>query len=472
MNFSPRIRGRFLISERLSAVITIYLSSFNTISFRRSSYVILWDFYVCKLIFNAKNKKVILNFTNIKLTGIKEEIKISEFKYFLPDEKIAQYPLANRDSSKLLVYKNGNIDVDFFNGIDNYIPENSLIIFNNTKVIPARLIFHKETGARIEIFCLEPFSDSKDYQLEFHKIKKSRWKCFVGNASKWKSGKVKSVFLYEGKEGMLTAEVTDKILDEYVIEFCWTPEKLSFGEIIELSGKIPLPPYIRRETEESDKENYQTVYAKIEGSVAAPTAGLHFTDSIFEKLKSKNCTFDYLTLNVGAGTFKPVKAEFAGEHKMHNESFCVSESLIKNILEYQKRNIIAVGTTTLRTLESLYWYGVKLLKNEKEIFMIEQWYPYENEQVSLEESFRVVLNKMKKENNKILCGNTELMIVPGYKFSTADIIITNFHLPGSTLLLLIAAFIGSDWKKVYDYALKNDFRFLSYGDSSILFKKD
>lgn len=430
-------------------------------------------FYVYKLIFNAKNKKVILCFNNyvFRVTD-KGKIKISEYKYTLPDEKIAQYPLSNRDDSKLLVYKGGKIEESCFKNIDKYIPESSLIIFNNTRVIPARLFFHKDTGAKIEIFCLEPYSDSRDYELEFHRKEKSAWKCFVGNASKWKSGRVKNAFVHEGIEAEVTAEVKEKILDEYVIEFCWTPAELTFGELIEYSGKIPLPPYIRRETEESDKEKYQTVYAKVDGSVAAPTAGLHFTESVFEKLKEKNCVTDYLTLNVGAGTFKPVKAEFAEGHRMHNELFCISKSLIENILRFKGRKIIAVGTTTLRTLESLYWYGVKLLKKEGGNFFIEQWYPYENENVRKEESLQAVLDYMEKNNYETIYGNTELMIVPGYKFSIADIIITNFHLPGSTLLLLIAAFTGEDWKKAYEYALNNNFRFLSYGDSSILFKKD
>lgn len=400
------------------------------------------------------------------------KIKISEFKYILPDEKIAQYPLKNRDDSKLLAYKNGDIEESVFKSIDEYIPGDSLIIFNNTKVIPARLFFHKDSGAKIEIFCLEPFSIVKDYQLEFHKKEKSVWKCFVGNASKWKTGKVKNIFEHHNEKIEITAEVINKIADEYVIEFCWTPETLTFGEVIEMLGKIPLPPYIKRDTEESDKDKYQTVYAKVDGSVAAPTAGLHFTDAVFEKLKLKKCKTDYLTLNVGAGTFKPVKAEFAGGHKMHNESFCVSETLLENILEFKNKKIIAVGTTTLRTLESIYWFGVKLLKKETENFLIEQWYPYKNEMYPVEDSLNAVLSFMNKNNLTELYGNTELMIVPGYKFSIADIIITNFHLPGSTLLLLIAAFIGEDWKRVYDYALENDFRFLSYGDSSILFKKE
>lgn len=400
-----------------------------------------------------------------------KSIKISDYLYNLPDEKIAQFPLEERDSSKLLIYKSGNIEETIFKKIDEYIPTNSLFIFNNTKVIPARLFFHKDTGAKIEIFCLEPVSGTTDYQVEFHRKGKSEWKCFVGNASKWKSGKVKSKFIFDKKEFEISAEVKDKISDEYIIEFTWDNTDVTFGEIIESSGKVPLPPYIRRESEPSDKDKYQTVYAEVDGSVAAPTAGLHFTGDVFKKLKMKNCGIDYLTLNVGAGTFKPVKSKMIGEHKMHGELFCVSDDLLKNILKYMNRRITAVGTTSLRTLESVYWYGVKLKKNIESEFYIEQWYPYENGEIPLEDSINEVLNYMAKNNLKNIYGNTELMVVPGYNFKIVDLLITNFHLPGSTLLLLVAAFIGDDWKKVYDYALSNNFRFLSYGDSSLLIRK-
>jgi S-adenosylmethionine:tRNA ribosyltransferase-isomerase len=400
-----------------------------------------------------------------------KNIKISDYVYPLPDEKIAQYPLTERDSSKLLVYKKGEIEDTLFGKITDYIPGDSLIIFNNTKVIPARLFFYKDTGAKIEIFCLEPESVNFDYQIEFHKKEKSVWKCFVGNASKWKYGKIKASFEYQNCKYEISAETISKNSDEYLIEFNWNPPDITFGEVIESLGKIPLPPYIRRESEDSDKDKYQTVYARVEGSVAAPTAGLHFTDKEFGKLTKKNCIIDYLTLNVGAGTFKPVKSETIGGHKMHEELFCVTEVLLKNILKHKKKKITAVGTTTLRTLESVYWYGVKLLKNESGEFKIEQWYPYENEGVSLEDSVNVVLNYMKKNNLKQIFGKTELMIIPGYTFKVADLLITNFHLPGSTLLLLIAAFIGEDWKKIYEYALNNNFRFLSYGDSSILIRE-
>lgn len=399
-----------------------------------------------------------------------KNIKISDYLYHLPDDRIAQYPLEERDSSKLIIYNNARIEETKFNKISQYIPDDSLIIFNNTKVIPARLFFYKDTGAKIEIFCLEPSSDVTDYQIEFHKKEKSIWKCFVGNASKWKSGKVTTVFKHENINYEISAEVINKETDEYLIEFKWTPEDLTFGEIIESLGKVPLPPYIRRESEETDKSQYQTVFAKIEGSVAAPTAGLHFTDKELNKLKEKNCKLDFLTLNVGAGTFKPVKSETIGEHKMHEELFFITDKLLQDILKYKNKKITAVGTTTLRTIESVYWYGVKLLKNDSDEFKIGQWFPYENENISLEDSLNAVLNFMKKNNLNKIYGKTELMIVPGYKFNIADILVTNFHLPGSTLLLLIAAFVGKDWKKIYDYALNNSFRFLSYGDSSLLFK--
>lgn len=396
-------------------------------------------------------------------------IKIADYLYNLPDDRIAQYPLSERDSSNLLIYNKTKIEESRFNKIDEYIPPDSLIVFNNTKVIPARLFFYKSSGAKIEIFCLEPFSDITDYQIEFHKKGKSEWKCFVGNASKWKSGKVKSIYRYNDKEYEITAEVKNHISDEYIIEFNWD-NYIMFGEILEALGKTPLPPYIRRESEDSDKNKYQTVYAEVDGSVAAPTAGLHFTEDVFKKLKLKNCEFDYLTLNVGAGTFKPVKSKTIGGHKMHSELFCVSVALLKNILKYKDKKIIAVGTTTLRTLESVYWFGVKLFKNKLSDFFIEQWYPYENEEIPFEDSINEVLSHMDKNNLSHIYGNTELMVIPGYKFKIVDLLVTNFHLPGSTLLLLIAAFIGDDWKKVYEYALKNDFRFLSYGDSSLLIR--
>ena len=399
-----------------------------------------------------------------------KNIKISDYLYHLPDGKIEQYPLVERDSSKLLVYKNGEIENNKFENITDYVPDDSLIIFNNTKVIPARLFFLKDSGAKIEIFCLEPSSDTTDYQVEFHKKGKSEWKCFIRNASKWKSGKVTAKFNYQDREYEISAEVKSKDTDEYLIGFNWEPADITFGEVIESLGKIPLPPYIRRESEESDKVKYQTVYARVEGSVAAPTAGLHFTQKEFDKLEQKKCKIDFLTLNVGAGTFKPVKSETIGGHKMHGELFCVNDDLLKNILEYKSRKITAVGTTSLRTLESVYWFGVKLLKDETCEFKIEQWYPYENDGVSFENSIDAVLNFMHKKKLKQIYGKTELMIIPGYKFNVVDLLVTNFHLPGSTLLLLIAAFIGEDWKVVYEYALNNDFRFLSYGDSSILIK--
>ena len=400
-----------------------------------------------------------------------KDIKISDYKYKLPDEKIAQYPLMVRDDSKLLVYKDSEIAESKFNAVDNFLPENSLMVFNNTKVIPARIYFYKDTGAKIEIFCLEPVSVSKDYQLEFNKTENSVWKCFVGNASKWKQGKIHHIYKINGSEINISAEIIGKEEDEFIIRFEWDQKDLTFGELIENQGIIPLPPYIRRDTEEADKKNYQTIYADVIGSVAAPTAGLHFTENVFQKLKEKNIEKNYLTLNVGAGTFKPVKSETTGGHIMHNEMFSFDKKLLKNILLY-KKNIISVGTTSLRTLESIYWIGVKILNKEINPLKIEQWYPYRNKSYSINDSINAVIKYFDKANLQTIYANTELMIVPGYDFKVTDILITNFHLPGSTLLTLVSAFIGDDWKKVYDYALKNNFRFLSYGDSSILFKKE
>lgn len=399
-----------------------------------------------------------------------KEIKISDYLYDLPDEKIAQFPLGERDLSKLLIYKNGKINETVFSEITNNIDSDSLIILNNTKVIPARLFFYKDTGAKIEIFCLEPVSNTNDYNAEFLKKGKAVWKCFVGNASKWKTGSIKNKFIINNLEFEITANILNRISDEYYIEFNWSDE-ITFGEVLEALGNTPLPPYIRRDSQILDKEKYQTVYAEVDGSVAAPTAGLHFTENVFDKLKQKKCKIDYLTLNVGAGTFKPVKSKTIGEHNMHSEFFCVSYDLLKNILHFRHDKIIAVGTTSMRALESVYWFGVKLLTSKSNEFSINQWYPYHiDENISYENSLNAVIEYMDKMRIKLLHGNTELMIVPGYKFRIADYLITNFHLPGSTLLLLIAAFIGEDWKKVYNYALENNFRFLSYGDSSLLIR--
>lgn len=404
-----------------------------------------------------------------------KNITISEYDYSLPPERIAQFPLAERDKSKLLYYKNGNIKEEVFENIADFLPEKCLLIFNETKVIQARLIFQKETGARIEIFCLEPVEPSSEIQLAFQQRSYSVWKCFIGNSKRWKKGQLQKSFEFNNKKCLLTAERKEQEQSVSLVEFKWEPADLTFSEILELSGLVPLPPYLNRKAVESDKFRYQTVYAKNNGSVAAPTAGFHFTDKVFKKLISKNIQFDKLTLHVGAGTFKPVIAETIQQHEMHYEKMLVKKSTIKKLLENNEKKIISVGTTTTRTLESLYWFGIKLIVENSPLveFTIRQWDPYlekYNKHISTRDSLLAVLNYMNNSGIEILTGFTQLMIVPGYDFKIIDGIITNFHQPKSTLLLLIAAFIGDDWKKAYDFALANNFRFLSYGDSCLFLK--
>jgi len=405
-----------------------------------------------------------------------KNITISEYDYYLPPERIAQFPLAERDKSKLLYYKNGKIKEDIFENIADLLPEENLLIFNETKVIQARLIFQKETGAKIEIFCLEPVEPEKEIQLAFQQRSYSVWKSFIGNSKRWKKGQLQKSFEFNNKKYILTAERKEKEQSVSLVEFKWEPADLTFSKVLELSGLVPLPPYLNRDAVDSDKFRYQTVYAKNNGSVAAPTAGFHFTDKVFKKLKNKNIRFDKLTLHVGAGTFKPVIAETIQQHEMHYEKMLVKKSTIKKLLENNKNNIISVGTTTTRTLESLYWFGVKLIVENSLLveFNIRQWDPYlekYNKHISTRDSLLAVLNYMNNSDIEILTGSTQLMIVPCYDFKIINGIITNFHQPKSTLLLLIAAFIGNDWRTAYDFALGNDFRFLSYGDSCLFLKQ-
>lgn len=400
-----------------------------------------------------------------------KNISIKEFTYNLPDEKIAKYPLQKRDSSKLLILKNEEISETKFENIDHLLKSESLIIFNNTKVIQARLNFKKETGARIEVFCLEPHIPA-DYEQSFQAVNKVQWKCIIGNARKWKKDKIIAKFNLLDKEYQIQAEKIQSLSDAWIIEFTWNGS-LSFSEIIENTGQTPIPPYLNRKAEESDKTRYQTIYSKHKGSVAAPTAGLHFTEEIITKFKQKNIKISELSLHVGAGTFKPVKAETIGEHEMHTEFFIINKQVIEDILKF-KGKTTAVGTTSVRTLESIYWLGVKLLSgkySEKEIYKITQWEAYELENtISLESALNAILEDLENKNLDFLEASTQIMIVPGYEFKIVNQLITNFHQPQSTLLLLISAFIGEDWKKVYQFALQNNFRFLSYGDSS-LFEK-
>lgn len=397
-----------------------------------------------------------------------KNISIKEYDYNLPDERIAKYPLAQRDQSKLLVFKNKQIEESQFSHLKDYLPNNTLLVFNNTKVIQARLLFTKETGAQIEIFCLEPKVPS-DYAQVFLQNQTCIWLCMIGNLKKWKNGKLSLVV----HNSQLTAEHLESFGDTHLIRFEWDNPDLSFAEILETCGELPIPPYLNRKTETSDNQSYQTVYSKIKGSVAAPTAGLHFTKEVFESLSQKNIIFEELTLHVGAGTFKPVKTETINEHVMHTECITIKKSTVENVLN-NIGNIIAVGTTSVRTLESLYYLGVIISRNPQipiQDLSVTQWIPYtpENNNISVAESLHSILRYFEQHNLNSLTTHTQIMIVPGYQFKIVKGIITNFHQPKSTLLLLISACVGGKWKDIYEYALSHDFRFLSYGDSSLLF---
>ena len=427
-----------------------------------------------------------------------QNISIEDYNYPLPDERIAKYPLNERDASKLLVLKNGEISSSHFKNISEFLPKDSLLIFNETKVVRARLQFTKESGAAIEIFCLEPITGNGDYQLAFSSSSPSEWRCLVGNSRRWKNDKLamdvdvrlqdhKTTRLQEangqqpiangqqpianGQKATLYAERLEKNDNYSVVRFSWEPEELSFAEILEAAGEIPLPPYLHREAEASDRERYQTVFAKHEGSVAAPTAGLHFTNELIDKLKNDGVAFEEVTLHVGAGTFRPVSSEKIGEHEMHSETIAVRKSCIENLIKNINKTIIPVGTTSMRTLESLYWMGVMLIEEglEERNIHLNQWFPYKERESlpSAEESLSAILKYMGTYHMDVFHASTALMIAPSCKINIAKALITNFHQPKSTLLLLVSALIGNKWKDVYQYALDNDFRFLSYGDSCL-----
>lgn len=405
-----------------------------------------------------------------------DQIAIRDYTYELPAERIAAWPLPERDASKLLIYKESSISETVFKNISNYLPQGSLLIFNNTRVIEARLLFQKESGASIEIFCLEPDPRYAGFITAITHQAKVYWRCLVGGASKWKQGYVPSKkMMYDGSEVVLQAKYVEKLKDSFVIEFSWTPSHLSFAEALHIAGVIPLPPYIKRPAETSDADRYQTIYANSNGSVAAPTAGLHFTEQIFENFSTKNITIDYVTLHVGAGTFKPVKSETLAGHEMHAEIIEVKNTTIEHIAKNIEKNIIPIGTTSLRTIESLYWLGVKASLDPSislEQLQVCQWDAYElNGDISAIDAVEALLAWMKKNNLSILFTKTQLLIVPGYKFRIARALVTNFHQPQSTLLLLVAAFVGEKWKAIYEYALENNYRFLSYGDGCLLFRQ-
>ena len=400
-----------------------------------------------------------------------KHIHISDYNYPLPDERIAKFPLAERDHSKLLLYKHGDVSEDLFCHLPNHLPEKALMVFNNTKVIQARLHFRKDTGALIEVFLLEPAMPA-DYEQMFQTRGHCAWYCLVGNLKKWKEGSLTRVITV--KEETLTIKATRGEIHgtSYRVDFEWDNTSISFAEILEAMGELPIPPYLNRETQESDKTTYQTVYSKIKGSVAAPTAGLHFTDNVLKALDAHGIDREEVTLHVGAGTFKPVKSEEIEGHEMHTEYICVKRQTLEKLLKHECQ-AIAVGTTSVRTLESLYYMGLKVLRNpniqEMELH-VNQWEPYENEacRVKSEEAIQALLDWLDRNGLASLHSSTQIIIAPGYEYKIVKMLITNFHQPQSTLLLLVSAFVKGDWHKIYDYALSHDFRFLSYGDSSLL----
>lgn len=397
-----------------------------------------------------------------------QKIHILDYNYNLPDDRIAKYPLVKRDNSKLLVYNNGKITDSVFKNIGNFLPKDCMMVFNNTKVIQARLHFRKATGAQIEIFCLEPHMPN-DYQISFQQTEKCSWVCLVGNLKKWKEGSLVKKVEINGNIINLTASCIQSNGDSHIVEFEWDNPDITFSELLESVGELPIPPYLNRATEEKDKQTYQTVYSKIDGSVAAPTAGLHFTPEVFEVLESQDVKLSEVTLHVGAGTFRPVKSEEIGDHIMHSEFISVSKEFLDDLLKFEGK-VIAVGTTSVRTLESLYYIGFLLGNNATDLH-VSQWIPYSesNNTLSVKEALMNIKNYLDRNSLKTLISDTQIIIVPGYKFKVVDGIVTNFHQPQSTLLLLVSAFVGEDnWKKIYRHALSSDYRFLSYGDSSLL----
>lgn len=401
-----------------------------------------------------------------------KHIHISEFNYPLPDERIAKFPLPVRDQSKLLVYSHGQVSEDVFTSLPNYLPQGSLMVFNNTKVIQARLHFRKETGALIEVFCLEPI-EPNDYALNFQQTGHAVWLCMIGNLKKWKEGILRREMTVKGQPVVLTAERGECRGTSHWVDFRWNNPAIIFADILESFGELPIPPYLNRETQESDKETYQTVYSKIKGSVAAPTAGLHFTPRVLDSLRQKGVDLAELTLHVGAGTFKPVKSEEIAGHEMHTEYISVSRSLLQQLIEHGGQ-AIAVGTTSVRTLESLYHIGVSLLAHpdgSDDALHVSQWQPYESQPavpVASVDALQAVLDYLDRHGMEALHTSTQIIIAPGYDYHIVKAMVTNFHQPQSTLLLLVSAFVHGDWRKIYDYALAHDFRFLSYGDSSLL----
>lgn len=404
-----------------------------------------------------------------------KEISIKDFTYDLPDHLIAKYPLPNRDASRLLIWKKESINEDIYRNLDTYLPPNSLLVFNNTRVVAARLLFQKPTGATIEVFCLEPHTKYPDITTAMSTRSSVTWMCLVGGASKWKPGSILEKKITHGNtELTLEATYLEKIHNSFAIQLSWNEPDLSFAEVLHLAGVMPLPPYIKRKAEFSDEDRYQTIYAKHEGSVAAPTAGLHFTDELFQKLGAKNITRSFVTLHVGAGTFQPVKSDTLEGHPMHIEFIDVTVESIRNLIGHIDSHITAVGTTSMRTIESLYWLGCKVIEQpdlQPEELTVKQWDAYEMKgDIASKAALEALLSYLEKRNLTRLLTRTQLLIAPGYSIRIPHALVTNFHQPQSTLLLLVAAFAGPKWKEIYQYALTNEFRFLSYGDGCLLFR--
>lgn len=401
------------------------------------------------------------------------QLQISQYNYHLPDDRIAKYPLQQRDASKLLLYNGSQISTFRFGELPELLPEGSLLLFNNTRVIHARLLFQKETGARIEVFCLSPHYPT-EYVVNFQQRRQCSWNCMIGNARRWKGEPLQmQIPVNKGIVGLKVekAGVTDS--NDTVVQFSWDSEEFTFSELLEIAGKLPIPPYLNRPSEAKDDETYQTVYSRSEGSVAAPTAGLHFTEGVMDQLRQKGIRTAEVTLHVGAGTFKPVKSETIADHEMHTEFISVPKETIEQLLHHSGK-VVVVGTTSMRTVESLYYIGKKLGVNpgiSGHELGVKQWEPYDGTpEIAPRQALRNILRYLEETGQQRLISSTQLMIAPGYEFHFPDAVITNFHQPQSTLLLLISAFVGDDWHEIYDYALENDYRFLSYGDSSLLWK--
>ena len=405
--------------------------------------------------------------------GQVNKISMDAYTYDLPQDRIAEYPVDQRDQSRILVMQDGIPGDDIFYNLPGYLPEGGMMVFNDTRVIRARLVFFKDTGARIEVFCLEPVLPSPEISQAFEAASPVTWKCLIGNAKKWRSGKLSIELKTADGEVNFEAERIGEKDGVFLVQFSWDQAAISFAGVLEAAGRVPLPPYIERDAEDDDVDRYQTIYARQDGSVAAPTAGLHFTEEVLNSIRRKKIDIEHVTLHVSAGTFKPVSHDDIRDHEMHNEQIIISRKLVEALIS-NKGAVTAVGTTSMRTLESLYWFGSLLTQNPGADFSIQQWQPYDGKQdhVSKDEALNNVLQHMKTSGKGEISGSTSLIIIPSYQFRIVDILATNFHMPRSTLLLLVAAFAGEKWRDAYQYALDNGFRFLSYGDSCLFFRND